>query len=190
VIGLEVLTIQGESILKTLLTGPLTLGVLLAVWLATIIYLALRRGNRIRRVMMALMAIIATILVIGVQVYSIRPGISYGIFINDHSIIVRFYMDDSVQYNLCSVELKVMDRGMALDMLRIRTNGVYDPTTGVAAGYYKTNSGGDAYVIITGKSVGKVLVIESGGDTVIVGMPGVLDAYERLSNIYGDACRG
>ncbi|MEB3774773.1 MAG: hypothetical protein GSR86_07610 [Desulfurococcales archaeon] len=186
--ALEVLAVQGSSILKTLLTGPLSIGVLVLVWVVAAIYTLARRGSRARRMMAVAMAVTATIIVVGAQAYSIQPGVEYGIYLEEDKILVRFYMDDEVEYNLCNTRIEVLDRDKALEMIKIRTNGVYDPSTGVAAGYFKTHDGLDAYIIISGKSIDKVIVLRGDNGVAIIGLPGVEEAYNKLEKAREDLC--
>ncbi len=186
---MEILTVQGSTLLEAQLTSPLTIGVLAAAWLVSLAYIVSKRGSARRRIGMLLTSLAVTVIIVGAYAFTIKPGVEYGIYLEDSTIRVVFYMDREVKYNLCQVEVELVDRDEALDMIKIRTNGISDPTTGLAAGYFKTRDGLNAYMIITGKDASKAITIRGSDSITIVGMPGVEEAYNKLREAYQSKCR-
>ncbi len=185
---MEILTVQGSTLLEAQLASPLTIVVLAGAWLVSLAYIVSKRGSARRRIGMLLTSLAVTVIIVGAYAFTIQPGVEYGIYLEDSTIKVVFYMDREVKYDLCQVEIGLVDRGEALDIIKVRTNGISDPTTGLAAGYFKTRDGMDAYMLITGKQVQKVLVIKGSNNITIVGMPGVEEAYSKLIDAYEARC--
>ncbi len=186
---MEVLTVQGSTLLEAQLTSPLTIVVLAAAWLVSLAYIVSKRGSARRRIGMLLTSLAVTVIIVGAYAFTIKPSVEYGIYLEDSIIKVVFYMDREVKYNLCQVEVGLVDKEEALDMIKIRTNGISDPTTGLAAGYFKTKDGLSAYMIITGKDVSKAITIRGPDGITIVGMPGAEEAYDKLKMAYESQCR-
>ena len=120
-----------------------------------------------------------------------RPGLDYGLFIDGANVTVRFYGDRIVSFNACRANYSVVSVDDALSMLKVRTNGLTDPTTGLYMGYYKTSDGSKAYVIVVKRLSDKALVFRlHTGDYVVVAVPGVEDAYKNLQQARKAYCKG
>ena len=147
-------------------------------------------SQRTMMMIVALLTVVAVILVVTVTYISVRPSLSYGAWLNDSILHVRFYEDKVVNINICNSSMKLTSTKKALDMLSIRTNGVSDPTSGTHMGYYRTHDGKKAYVIILAHSSNKAIIINTGKAYVIIALPCTQGLYDKLVAARTELCTG
>ncbi len=176
------------EISRMLLLSPLILAVsaLVAVLgLATIrgvLPLLTRRllSPRARRILGAASIVVAVLLPFTAAFLTVTPGASYGVVLEDHTLRVYFYQDDYVEYDACRANLTLLDPEEAKSLLKLRTYGTSDPSTGIDMGYYKLATGEEATVIILWKKTSSVLLVRSGDTVSLVGVPGVEQVYRAV----------
>ena len=141
-------------------------------------------GPRVRRYSVHIAILIALLevsIIVGVTYATTRPGVDYGITINGTSVTVVFYEDKSITFNVCDASFNLTSADEALELLKVRTNGVADPSTGLYAGYYKTVDGRKAYVFIEKKLSSEAIIFRlNTGEYIVVGVPGAQQAFNDL----------
>ncbi len=185
-------TVPGKELVLIELKSPLILGVIAVVIILTLARLAgIRFLERVRftpgagrtlRLITLIVIVIALLVPIIVAFGTIDPKYDYGVWMEDNSLIVRFYRHESITINVCDIKrVDLLKTNDALDSLKYRVNGLSDPATGLIIGYFKTNDGKDSAVIVMSKHADKTLVILTDDNKVIlVGVPGVERVYAEL----------
>ncbi len=185
---LEIL-VRGSTLLRQELESPIIAGIIIFSWAALIIGIKVKKASRAKKILAIAILSATTAAVIGGLAYTFNPSKSYGVIVEDHTIKAHFYMDDTIAFDLCNSTIKLTARENATSALAIRTNGLADPTTGILAGYFKTKTGEQAYVLITGKQVKEALIVSSDGRLLIVGIPGIKDFYKQVLDYMNTTCR-
>lgn len=183
------LLVRGSTLLRQELESPIIAGIIIFSWAALIIGIKVKKASRARKILAIVILSATTAAVIAALVYTFNPSRTYGVIVEDHTLKAHFYMDDTIAFNLCNSTIKLTTRENATSTLAIRTNGLADPTTGILAGYFKTKTGEQAYVLVTGKQVGEALIVSSDGRILIVGMPGIEDFYKQVLDYRNSTCR-
>ncbi len=192
-------TVSGAQLFRMEMQSPLLLAVMAAVLIPSAALLAaVVKGWRLpgtvgsRR---AMVYVIAAAMVIGVAAIptatyiGVRPELEYGLQVSDLKATVRFYGDNVVEFNVCEATYSLTSVDEAVSMLKVRTNGLSDPATGIHMGYYKARDGSKAYVIVASKLSDKALVARlSDGSYVIVALPGIENAYKTLTSLKQTHC--
>jgi hypothetical protein len=183
----EAWTVSGLELTWTLLKSPTILGIIALVWVIILATLFLKRGSRIKQLIKLTVALIATLAVVAGISYSFRPGTQYGLVVKDENVIVTFFENKKITFNICNSEINLVNRTSAINLLHLRKMGVYDPSTGIASGYFLTQNGTTIYAIITGKNINQVLLIRDANHTAIIGVPNIENAFRVLTGIQ-DEC--
>ncbi|MCE4600883.1 MAG: hypothetical protein F7C38_04880 [Desulfurococcales archaeon] len=183
------LLVSGTDLVKIELASKLILGVLALLWISVIIGVKVRRIGRAKRILAILFAVIATLTVMGGLIYIFRPGTQYGVWIEDDEVLVRFYADGTVAYNICDSNITLLPVDSVDKLLSIRTNGIADPSTGLYAGYFKASNGLEAYVLVHKAATDHVLAISNGDTMALIGLKGVEDIYRELALVQDNSCR-
>ena len=167
-------TIPAATINHIELTSPLTLLAILAVSAA-----AIATAWKLKRYGFTIAAATAAlILVSGYAIVYASSNVGkglYGIWINGTKAYIHFWAGGSVNVDLCNTNITLVPTNAARDLLRIRVDGLGDPTTGVSMGYYRTRDGEKAYVLIVEGR--KALLIKGKEWVAIVAVPGVEECY-------------
>jgi len=184
--------VSGKNLFIQEATSPLQLLVIVAIMAVMIIgaYLA-KRFPSLRKYPLKLaipIAIVAIGIVLATTYISIRPGLSYGAWLNGTVLQVRFYQDDIVSVNICKSNISLVDTSEALSKLSIRTNGLSDPLSGIHMGYYRARGGDKAYVLVLAKKSAKALVIGSEKGYIIVALPCSQEMYKELTQARSTLC--
>jgi hypothetical protein len=177
------LLVKGSEIDRMLDLSPL----MIVVYATTIVPLAAliayyrsKPGGRAKARIAAATLIALLAILVAVDVATVHPSEYYGAWISDETINVRYYTSDVFTANLCKANITLVTLDKALRMLRIRTNGISDPTNNIHMGHFRLHDGSKGDVIIIGRNVEHVIVISSDGEKALVGLPGAEEFYRHL----------
>jgi hypothetical protein len=189
-------TVPGSHIFWLTVLSPLSLAVdLITVGSVALIALIIKKlppgGRGVLRApgwarrhawLLVLIVLVLDIAIIFTASYvTARPGLDYGIWVEGRNVTVRFYENKVIAFSVCDASFNLTSTSKALGLLRIRTNGLSDPTAGIHMGYYKTVDNHRAYVIVLEKESRHAIVFRlASGDYVVVAVPGVERAYGEL----------
>ncbi len=184
-------TISGITLLKAELQSPLILTVLLIIIaFGALAYLYYSRRNPYDpKKKLSIIAIILTIiLIIAVNIIIIRPGTIYGATLEGENLTITFYGTENITINICQANISLIPTSKALDMLKIRTNGLADPTSGIYMGYYKLEDGRKAQLIIWSKDSNQTLIVEYDDQVAMIGLRNVTQLYNTIQDLETQAC--
>ncbi len=180
-------TISGSELLSEELRSPLMI-LAIALDIGLLIpasFILVKRHPRLRKHLKYLVPALAsvTLAIVAVStIYAIRPGLDYGVWLNNTYINVRFYDNNTAKLDLCNTSITLTSARKALGMLSLRLNGLADPFSGIHMGYYHTTNHTSARVIIVLSSDSnkeKALVFHYQGEYVIVSLPCITDHFYK-----------
>ncbi|MEB3806500.1 MAG: hypothetical protein GSR73_03190 [Desulfurococcales archaeon] len=138
---------------------------------------------------LVLVATLSALAIIPLTSYVLtRPGVDYGAVLNGTTLTVTYYGASRETFNICSVNVSLQPIDKALEILKVRTNGVADPSTGIFMGHYRTVDGRPAIVIVWKKTTTKALVVDNGKLVAIIGVKGVEDLYNAIVQAKENYC--
>ena len=151
-------------------------------------YYRSRPGSR-GKAKLVLVATLSALAIIPLTSYAFtRPGVDYGAVLNGTSLTVTYYGTSRETFNICNVNVSLQPLDKALEILKVRTNGVADPSTGLYMGHYRTVDGRPAIVIVWKKTTSKALVVDNGKLVAIIGVKGVDNLYNAIIQAKENHC--
>ncbi len=184
-------TISGATLLKAELQSPLMLGVfLIIIAIGALAYLYYSRRNPYdpKKRLSIILIILTIILIIAINIIIIRPGTIYGATLDGENLTITFYGTETITINICQANITLIPTNKALDMLKIRTNGLADPTTGIYMGYYKLEDGRNAQLIIWTKDSNQTLIVEYDDQVAMIGVRNVTQLYNTIQDLETQVC--
>jgi len=184
-------TISGTTLLKAELQSPLILTILLIVIASgalTYLYYTRRKPYDPKKKLSIIAIILTILLVISVNMIIIRPGTFYGAMLEGENLTITFYGTETITINICHANISLVPTSKALDMLKIRTNGLADPTSGIYMGYYKLEDGRKAQLIIWSKDSDQTLIVEYDDQVAMIGLRNVTQLYYTTQDLGTQAC--
>ncbi|MCE4610076.1 MAG: hypothetical protein F7C36_06860 [Desulfurococcales archaeon] len=184
-------TISGATLLKAELQSPLILTVLLIIIASgalAYLYYTRRKPYDPKKKLSIIAIILTIILVIAVNMIIIRPGTIYGATLEGENLTITFYGTETITINICQANISLVPTSKALDMLKIRTNGLADPTSEIYMGYYKLEDGRKAQLIIWSKDSNQTLIVEYDDQVAMIGLRNVTQLYNTIQDLETQAC--
>jgi len=182
---------RGSEINEMLSTSPIMIVLYASIFiplLAAIAYYKNKPGGtaKIRLLVVALISLITTVTALSLTM--VRWSAYYGAWLEGGEIHVRYYANDFFNVSMCNTNISLVSIDDALGMLKIRTNGIADPSSGVYMGHYRLADGSRGDVIIISRNITHVLVVSAGREKAIVGLPGVETLYKTITEARSGLC--
>jgi len=184
--------VHGSQLFMAELKSPLDVAVeAISVFFGLIFYTYYKKrpGSR-GKAKLVLVATVSVLVIIPLTNYAlIRPGVDYGAVLNRTTLTVIYYGASMEAFNICTANVSLQPLDKALQTLKVRTNGLADPSTGILMGHFRTVNGKPAAVIVWKKTASKALLVDNGKLVAIVGVKGVDSLYNAIMRAKMDYCR-